>query len=162
MQQNEITNGGELADVCDLPPAGRLLAIDPGTKRCGIAICDEMRVTTRPLPMIERRSWKKLLSNIKEIVSDYDAKALVIGLPLESDGSESEMSGEARRMARNFSLSLNIPVYLQDERVSSYDAKGRLWARGISDIESRSLVDSEAASIILSDFLDRAAIPLKA
>lgn len=162
MQQKEITNDGELADVSDLPPEGRILAIDPGTKRCGVAICDEMRITTRPLPMIERRSWKKLLSNIKKIVSEYDAQALVIGLPLESDGGESEMSREARRMARNFSLSLNIPVYLQDERVTSYEAKSRLWARGINAIESRSLVDSEAASIILSDFLDRVAPPSRA
>ncbi len=159
MQQKKITNDDELADVSELPPEGRILAIDPGTKRCGVAICDEMRVTTRPLPMIERGSWKKLLSNIKKIVSEYDAKALVIGLPLESDGSESEMSLEARRMARNFSLSLDIPVYLQDERVTSYEAKSRLWARGVRAIESRSLVDSEAASIILSDFLDRAAAP---
>ena len=129
--------------------------MDPGTKRCGIAVCDELRVTTRPLDHIERTSWKKLLSNIKRIVSDYDAKALVIGLPLESDGSESEMSHEARRMARNFALSLDIPVFLQDERVTSYEAKGRLWERGLTPAQTRGLADSEAASIILSDFLDR-------
>ena len=155
MQQKETTNPNGLADVFDLPATGRILAIDPGTKRCGVAICDEMRVTTRPLPVIERKSWKKLLSNIKQIVSEYDAKALVIGLPLESDGSESEMSAEARRMARNFLLSLNIPVFLQDERVTSYEAKSRLWEQGKTIKESRRLVDSEAASIILDDFLDR-------
>ncbi len=155
MQQKETTNPNGLADVFDLPATGRILAIDPGAKRCGVAICDEMRVTTRPLPVIERTSWKKLLSNIKQIVSEYDAKAIVIGLPLESDGSESEMSAEARRMARNFSLSLNIPVFLQDERVTSYEAKSRLWERGKTVKESRHLVDSEAASIILADFLDR-------
>ena len=155
MQQKETTNPDGLADVFDLPATGRILAIDPGTKRCGVAICDEMRVTTRPLPVIERKSWKKLLSNIKQIVSEYDAKALVIGLPLESDGSESEMSAEARRMARNFLLSLNIPVFLQDERVTSYEAKSRLWEQGKTIKESRRLVDSEAASIILDDFLDR-------
>ena len=155
MQQKETTNPNGLADVFDVPATGRILAIDPGTKRCGVAICDEMLVTTRPLPVIERKSWKKLLSNIKQIVSDYDAKALVIGLPLESDGSESQMSVEARRMARNFALSLDIPVYLQDERVTSYEAKSRLWEQGKTINESRRLVDSEAASIILADFLDR-------
>ena len=155
MQQKERTNPGPLTDLCDVPPKGRIIAIDPGTKRYGIAICDELRVTTRPLKVIKRTSWKKLLSNIKQIVSEFDAKALVIGLPLESDGSESDMSQEARRMAHNFSLSLDVPVFLQDERVTSYEAKGRLWDRGISPQQSRDMADSEAASIILSDFLDR-------
>ncbi|MFN2502060.1 MAG: Holliday junction resolvase RuvX, partial [Pyrinomonadaceae bacterium] len=114
-----------------------------------------LRMTMRPLDVIQRTSWKKLLSVIKDIVSEFDAKALVVGLPLESDGSESPMSAEARRMARNFSLSLAIPVYLQDERVTSYEAKSRLWEKGTSLAESRRMVDSEAAAIILGDFLDR-------
>ena len=155
MQQKETTNPGRVADVFDLPASGRIIAIDPGTKRCGVAICDELRVTTRPLPVIHRSSWKKLLSSVKDIVSEFDAKALVVGLPLESDGSESEMSVEARRMAHNFSLSLDIPVLLQDERVTSYEAKGRLWKQGLTPAETRGLVDSAAAAIILSDFLDR-------
>lgn len=157
MQQKETTNPTENADVFAVPSEGRIIAIDPGTKRCGIAICDELRVTTRPLPFVERSSWKKLLSNIQQIVSEYDAKALVIGLPLESDGSESAMSAEARSMARKFSLSLTIPVYLQDERVTSYEAKHRLWESGVDIKDARKLVDSEAAAIILADFLDRIA-----
>lgn len=155
MQQKETTNPIENADVFDVPLKGRIVAIDPGTKRCGIAICDELRVTTRSLPFVERSSWKKLLSNIQQIVSEYDARALVIGLPLESDGSESEMSAEARSMARKFALSLDIPVFLQDERVTSYEAKRRLWESGVDLKDARKLVDSEAAAIILADFLDR-------
>jgi len=162
MQDLETTNPTGFTDVSTAAPIGRIVAIDPGTKRCGIAICDEMRVTIRPLPFIERTSWKKLLSNIKQIVSQYDAKILVIGLPLESDGTESEMSREARRMARNFDLSLEISVFLQDERATSYEAKSRLWAQGHTLKETRKLVDSEAASIVLSDFLDRlAAFPMR-
>lgn len=155
MQQKETTNPDELTDVFNVPADGRIIAMDPGTKRCGIAVCDELRVTTRPLPHIERTSWKKLLSAVKQIVSDYDAKALVVGLPLESDGSESQMSIEARDMAKKFTLSLEIPVFLQDERSTSYEAKSRLWSEGHTVKESRKLVDSEAASIILADFLDR-------
>ncbi len=155
MQQNKTTNPDELADLSQIAATGRILAIDPGTKRCGVAVCDELRVTTRPLPMIERKSWKKLLVHIKDLVSEFDAKALVIGLPLESDGTESEMSAEARRMARNFALSLEIPVFLQDERVTSYEAKSRLWKQGKTLDETRKMVDSEAATIILSDFLAR-------
>lgn len=155
MQQKETINTEQLTDVFDLPPQGRIIAVDPGTKRCGIAICDELRITTRPLDVIDRTSWKKLLSVVKQIVSEYDAIALVMGLPLESDGTESEMSAEARRMAHNFGLSLSIPVFLQDERVTSYEAKARLWQRGTDLKTTRRLVDSEAAAIILLDFLDR-------
>ncbi len=154
MQQKETTNPDILTDVFDVPEEGRIVAIDPGTKRCGVAVSDELRITTRPLPFIERTSWKKLLSNIKQIVSEYDAKALVIGLPLESDGSECEMSREARSMARKFEMSLDIPVFLQDERTTSYEAKSRLWNQGVNLKESQRLVDSEAASIILADFLE--------
>lgn len=157
MQEKEITNPAEFADVFADLPAGRLLGLDPGTKRCGIAVSDELRATTRPLPLIVRSSWKKLLSNIKDLISDYDAKALVIGLPLESDGAESPMSQEARRMARNFALSIEIPVFLQDERVTSYEARSRLWQRGTDLKTTQRLVDSEAAAIILSDFIDRLA-----
>jgi len=154
VQEKQITNDDGLADVSGLAD-GRIIALDPGTKRIGVAVCDELRVITRPLDAISRTSWKKLLTSIRTIISEFDAKALVIGLPLESDGNESEMSTEARRMARNFSLSLSIPVYLQDERVTSYEAKTRLWASGKTVAESRKLVDSEAAAIILEDFLAR-------
>lgn len=150
-QEKETANHAGLTDVFPLPAEGRIIAIDPGTKRCGLAVCDELRVTTRPLSVIERTSWKKLLSNIKETVAEFDAVAVVIGLPLESDGSESEMSAEARSMARKLSLSLGVPVYLQDERVTTFEARRRIWARG----GSAKHVDGEAAAVILGDFLDR-------
>ena len=155
VQEKEIANPTRVAELSTIPLEGRLLALDPGTKRIGVAVCDEMRVTTRPLDVITVSSWKKLLNRVKELVSEFDAKGLVMGLPLESDGSESEMSVHAREMARKFSLSLEIPVVLQDERVTSYEAKGRLWDRGVDTKSNRGLVDSEAAAIILADLIDR-------
>lgn len=149
------TNSSRVADISELPRQGRLLALDPGTKRVGVAISDETQTVASPLERIERTSWKKLLEKVGAIVSEFDAVGLVIGLPLESDGTESPMSAEARDMARKFSLSLDIPVVLEDERVTSYAAKSNLWERGLSIEESRRLVDSEAAAIILSDVLER-------
>jgi len=95
---------------------------------------------------------------MQDLIAEFDAKALVIGLPLESDGTESEMSAYARSLERKFRLSLSIPIYLQDERVTSFEAKSRLWAQGRSVSETKHLVDSEAAAIILSDFLDRTSV----
>jgi putative Holliday junction resolvase len=155
MQQKETLNTADLTDVSREIPPGRIVGLDIGTKRVGVAICDEMRITVRPLSTIDRTSWKKLLTQTKNILAEYDAAALVIGLPYNFDGSESEMSAEARRVAGNFSLSLDRPVFLQDERVSSYEAKGRLWARGAGVKEAEQKKDAEAAAIILQDFLDR-------
>lgn len=152
-QQKDTTNTAEIAELASVPAIGRIVAVDPGTKRVGIAISDETQTLPRPLPRIERSSWKKLLERLKTIIEDFDAVAIVIGLPLESDGSESKMSIEARDIARKLNLSLSLPVFLQGERVTSYEAKGRLWSQGIDTVESRDLVDSEAAVIILEDFL---------
>lgn len=153
MQQKQITNTPKITERFPIPPEGRILAIDPGTKRVGVAVCDPMRVTTRPVETIQRRSWKALLARIMTLVRDFDAVAVVVGLPLESNGEESEMSLEARSMARKLTLSLEIPVFLQDERVTSYEAKRRLWEQGTSLADTRKLVDSEAAAVIIEDFL---------
>jgi putative Holliday junction resolvase len=155
VQEKETTNTRDLTDTFSVPRTGRIVALDIGTKRVGVAVCDELRVTARPVTTVERKSWKKLLSQVKQIVAKYDAAALVLGLPYNFDGSESEMSADARRLARNFALSLDTPVFLQDERVTSYEAKSRLWQRGLSEKEAEREKDAEAAAIILEDFLDR-------
>ena len=140
-----------------MPETGRIIAIDPGTKRVGVAVCDELRVAVRPLPLVQRTSWKKLLLQVKNTLGEFDAVALVVGLPYNFDGSESPMTVVARDMARKLSLSLDVPVFLQDERATTYEARGRLWAAGIDVTQMKALIDSEAATIILGDFLDRAA-----
>ena len=154
MQEKQTTNPNEFLDVFSVPAKGRLIALDPGTKRFGVAVSDELQITTRPVCVIKRTNWKKLLKEITELLAGFDAEALVLGLPYNTDGTESDMSQETRRLARNFSLSLDIPVYLQDERLSSYTAKGYLWKTGLSEKKVRERVDSEAAAIILSDFLE--------
>lgn len=151
MQREETSNIAEFTDLSACPSTGRILGIDPGTKRVGIAITDVDRVIATPVAVIDRASWKKLLVVIKEYVSQFDAAAVVIGLPLDSNGFETHMTAEAVDMARKLSLSLEIPVFLQDERMTSYEAKGRRWQCG----KSVEKIDSEAASIILTDFLSR-------
>jgi len=155
VQQKETANPRDITDLSAVSPAGRIIALDPGTKRIGVAVCDEHRVVCRPLAVIQRSSWKKVLLQVKSIVAEYDAIALVVGLPYNFDGTESEMTAVARDLARKFGLSLEIPVYLQDERATTYEARGRLWKAGIEGEQMKALADSEAATIILSDFLSR-------
>ena len=134
-------------------PSGRLLALDLGLKRVGVAVSDELRIAVRPLPYLRRTSWKQLLGAVAELLQSFDAQALVIGLPLNMDGTEGHAAVEARRLARNFELSLKVPVHLQDERLTSREAEAALRAAGRPVEELRQFVDSESAAIILRDFI---------
>lgn len=134
---------------------GRLLSLDLGTKRVGVAVSDELQLTAQPLPPLRRTNWKTLLRQISELRHSFDAQGVVIGLPLNLDGTEGLAAREARRIARNLSLSLPVPVHLQDERLTSRAAEESLRAAGVSGQELTARLDSEAAAIILMDFITR-------
>lgn len=137
---------------------GRLLALDLGARRVGVAVSDEMRLTVRPLPAISRGSWKKLVAAVSQIVREFDAKELVLGLPLRLDGTQGDAALEVRRLARNFELTLKCPVHLQDERLTTCAAEEALRDLHVSDEERVGRLDSEAAAIILRDFISRQAL----
>jgi putative Holliday junction resolvase len=157
IQANELPKDNKIENLNTLSPAkkpmGRLLALDLGEKRVGAAVSDELWITVRPLPFIRRTNWKQLLVTVADLLQGFDAQALVIGLPLNMDGTESEAAVEARRLAGNFELSLKVPVYLQDERLTSREAEEALRLGGRSGDDLRKLLDSEAAAIILRDFI---------
>jgi putative Holliday junction resolvase len=134
-------------------PAGRLLALDLGQKRVGVAVSDEMQITVRPLAPLRRTNWKQLLRSVADSLASFDARALVIGLPLSLDGSVGDAAAEARRIARNFQLSLSIPVFLQDEKLTSVEALEELRAAGFDHAKRLEMVDSQSAAIILRDFI---------
>ena len=121
--------------------------MDLGTKRVGVAVSDELRLTVRPVAILDRRSWKHLLSEVTKQIENFDVAGLVVGLPLNMDGSEGPAATEARRLAENFRRSLSVPVYIQDERLTTEEAQ----SRAISSAEES--VDAEAAAVILEDFL---------
>jgi len=145
----EPSPGVNPADV----PKGRLLALDLGGKRVGVAVSDELQITVRPLKPLRRTNWKQLLRSVSDALESFDAQALVIGLPLRLDGSEGEAAREARRLARNFQLSLSMPVYLHDEKLTTRAADESLRDEGLDDSTRRERLDSTAAAIILSDFI---------
>ena len=154
--QNEQLNGNQPQGEATEKLAGRLLALDLGEQRVGVAVSDELRLTVRPLQALERTNWKKFLRDVAGLLSEFDAKALVIGLPLSLDGTVGTAAQEALRLARNFRLSLKVPVYLQDERLTSREAEDSLRSAGRRTEELRQLIDSAAAAIILRDFIARA------
>ena len=135
-------------------PAGRILALDLGQKRVGVALSDELLISITRLNPIQRTNWKQLLVDVVQIVQQQNAKALVIGLPLSLDGTNDSAAAAARLSAENFARSLSIPVFLQDERLTSVAAAEQLREAGHNPREVAQLIDSEAAAIILADFLD--------
>ncbi len=94
-----------------------------------------------------------MLRRVAAVIESYDARGLVIGLPLSLDGTEGSAAKDARAIADKFRRSLNVPVYLQDERLTTFAATARLRAAGRSAGEIKREVDSESATIILSDFI---------
>jgi len=132
-----------------------LLALDLGTKRVGVAVCDELEITVRPLATIERRSWKDLLRRVTGLIESYEAKGLVLGLPSRLDGTEGAAAKEVRSIAEKFQRSLDVPVYLQNESLTTFAAESHLKSAGTSKGELDRQVDSEAAAIILRDFINQ-------
>jgi putative holliday junction resolvase len=133
---------------------GRILALDLGQKRVGLALCDELLISITRLNPILRTNWKQLLVDVVHIVQQQNVKALVIGFPLSLDGTSDSAAIAARQTAENFARSLSIPVFLQDERLTSVAAAEQLREAGHNPREVAQLIDSEAAAIILADFLD--------
>jgi len=133
---------------------GPILALDLGEKLVGAAISDERLVTTKRLPPIKRSNWKKLLQDVRYLLERFDAQTIVVGLPVRMDGTEGDAAANVRRLALNLAKSVQQPVYLQDERLTSRAAMENLKAEGVRPEEIAALIDGEAAAMILRDFLD--------
>jgi putative Holliday junction resolvase len=132
---------------------GPVIALDLGEKLVGVAISDARLVTTNRLPPLKRSNWKKLLQDVRELLERFDAQTIVVGLPLRMDGTEGDAAQNVRRLALNLARSVRQPVYLQDERLTSFDAAENLKAEGLKPDDIPALIDGEAAATILRDFL---------
>jgi putative Holliday junction resolvase len=132
---------------------GPVLALDLGEKLVGAAVSDERLVTTKRLQPLKRSNWKKLLQDVRLLLERFDAQTIVVGLPLRMDGTEGDAAKTVRRLALNLAKSVQQPVYLQDERLTSVAAMENLKAEGLTADKIPAFVDGEAAALILRDFL---------
>ena len=130
-----------------------IVAIDLGEKRVGIAVSDALSISITRLDALPRTNWKQLLRDVDNLIQRFDAQTVVIGLPLRLNGSCGDSALEVQRVAQKFARSLRVPVYLQDERLSSVEAEQNLREDGHARSRISALVDSEAAALILRDFL---------
>ena len=133
----------------------RYLAIDYGTKRTGLAICDAAETITSPLTVIH--SQKELLNKIAEIVKTENVEAIVLGLPLNMSGTESSQTRLALKFAEQLKSRLSVPIHLQDERLSSFGAEEKLAPAELTRGKRKKRIDAVAAAEILEAFLEQKA-----
>ncbi|MEY2758449.1 MAG: hypothetical protein RIR33_2227 [Pseudomonadota bacterium] len=140
----------------ELPPRGPLLGLDPGAKTIGVAACDAGRLIASPVEVIAR--GKKLAPSLDRLFVLYDQRqcvGLVMGLPINMDGTEGPRSQAARSLAQNVLARRDIPVALWDERLSSAGAERALLAADASRARRDEVIDKLAAAWILQGVIDR-------
>lgn len=132
----------------------RLLALDYGARRVGVALCDEMGVAIRPAPALVNKSSRDLVARIRRLVELHHIEGLVIGLPLNMDGTAGKSATEARKFMKTLQSELNLPLTAVDERLTSVEA-AELW-KTMSPRRQRKYrsADSLAAALILQRFLE--------
>ncbi len=136
-----------------------LLAFDYGTKNIGVALGQTLTGSARELPGLKARDGIPEWQDIARLLEEWQPKLLLVGLPLNMDGSESELSARARKFANRLHGRFGLPVELIDERLSSFAAKGEVISRGGSRDYKNNPVDSTAARLILEDWLGRQSHP---
>jgi len=134
-------------------PAGReatLLAFDYGEKRIGVAVGNSLTRSARPLVIVQNRSREYRFEEVGKLIAEWKPDTLIVGLPMHPDGTPHEMTQLAKRFGNQLNGRFNLPVTWIDERYSSVEAKAEIRAgKGRAD-----MLDAEAASIILQQYLD--------
>lgn len=137
----------------------KLLAVDYGERRVGLAVCSPDGSMAFPRPALVRppnHGLKKLVVQLAELAAQEQAQALVLGLPLALDGSETESSATVRSLARKLHAR-GLTVHLADERLSSAEAEERLRQAGVPAKKHKDKLDSQAAVVILETYLSEKA-----
>ncbi len=139
-----------------LPHRGRLLALDVGTKTIGTALCDAHWTIASPAKIINRAKFTADKAAIETLIDRENVKGIVIGLPLNLDGSESPRTQSTRAFARNLET-LALPILLWDERWSTAAVERQMIAADITRAKRATRVDCAAAAYILQGAIDRLA-----
>ena len=139
-----------------LPASGRLLAVDWGDVRIGLALSDERQVLATPLETLVRRPGKRFpMPRFLELVAAHTPVGLVVGLPLTPEGDEGPSAAAARELGETIVRRTGLPVELWDERMSTARALAAIREQGGSTRGRREDVDALAASVFLQHFLER-------
>ena len=137
-----------------LDKKSRLMGIDPGKKRVGIAISDENKAIATPYKVLIKDNYSSFLEEVKKIINDNNIKGIIIGNPINMDGTPSESSQSAKDMAINLSKNISEPITMWDERLSSQGAFNLSSNLDINTSKKLKKIDQNAAAFILQGALD--------
>jgi len=137
-----------------MPRTGRILALDMGSKRIGLAVTDPLGITAQGIQTMQRKNKRGDLRQLSRLVAEYEIKEIVVGLPLHMSGDASQKSQEASDFAGELRQEFGIPVHLWDERLTSTQANRLLRETDMSIQQRRQAVDKLAATLVLQSFLE--------
>ncbi len=142
-----------MTDILEFPAQGRLLGLDHGLKRIGVAVCDEMRIIARELTIITRQSKQEDFAKIAQIAQEQGVKGIVIGIPLDLDRQEGEYTraDTVRLWADRLREVVNLPITFWDEQFSSVDAQDIAKQKKRKPTDP---IDDLSARVILQRYLD--------
>jgi putative pre-16S rRNA nuclease len=132
----------------------RILALDVGTKRIGLAVSDPLGLTAQGLGVLERKNWDRDLARLLEMAHPYQVQEILVGLPRHMDGRLGEQAEAILALARALGEALGAKVVTWDERLSTVEAERLLIQADMSRKRRRRVVDKVAASLILQAYLD--------
>jgi putative Holliday junction resolvase len=133
----------------------RVLGVDVGSHRIGVAVSDPTGMIAQSLVVIPRTGWRAVASEIRRLAQEYSVERVVVGLPLRMDGTEGDAAREAKAFAQRLRGVLDVPVVMQDERLSTAEAERALVAQEVRREKRRKRRDAVAAALFLQTYLDR-------
>ena len=131
----------------------KIMAIDYGDARTGLAICDKTEFLARPLPQINEKNMVKIADQIVTAAQQNQAEMLVLGLPRNMDGTEGARAQKSRKLAALLEQKCDLPIQLWDERSTTITAAGILSENGTFGKKRKDILDSVSATVILENFL---------
>ena len=132
----------------------RLIGLDLGSKRIGVSICDEKQLIATPFQTIKRSSAKEVINELRTIIEENDIKGIIIGNPLNMDGTSGSSAQSVKDTSENIEKSINLPVCLWDERLSTVGAFNLSSQLDINVSKREKKIDENAATFILQGAID--------
>jgi putative holliday junction resolvase len=132
----------------------RIMALDVGDKKIGVAVSDSLLLTAQPRPTLARKNLESDLQRLNALAQEDEVHEIVIGKPIHMDGRDSRQSDKVQRFARQVSKALGLPIVFWDERLTSFAAEQHLEEMGLNWRKRREQVDKIAAMFILQSYLD--------
>ena len=132
----------------------RLIGLDLGSKRIGVSICDEKQLIATPLKTINRNTLDELISELKVIIDENDIKGIIIGNPLNMDGSSGRSAQSVKDTSNNIKKIIDVPIFLWDERLSTVGAFNLSSQLDVNITKREKKIDENAAAFILQGAID--------